>query len=344
VRLRSLVLGVLAGVVVLVGIVGGVAAGVHYYNNHYGDWRVGLVAVALGGGIVLGATGFAFFIWRHSSPRRTSPEELSRRLDQAQRVFEGGEVMRAARILAIERLDASQPHDLAAIDDLADEMRAHLSGDELDQFNAAVASQQSLPLGTPAERLGDRGPALWITIALIALMAIGAFGPWAKALGVTVSGTDGSNDGWVVIVLAVLAGLFVWGYAYNGSTGLCVLTALAGIGAFATALHDRRRVTHASALIQVGWGLNLDLVASAVLVVMALVLASRSKRVPAPAAAAAVDSPMPATNPLGKASVTPTAVPQDEASRLQKLAELRDRGLISTEEYDAKRAEILSGI
>ena len=34
----------------------------------------------------------------------------------------------------------------------------------------------------------------WV-VASAALMVVGSFGPWAKVLALTVSGTDGGNDG-----------------------------------------------------------------------------------------------------------------------------------------------------
>lgn len=37
-----------------------------------------------------------------------------------------------------------------------------------------------------------------------------------------------------------------------------------------------------------------------------------------------------------------TLTPDDPAEKLRKLREMRDSGLITTEEYDTKRAEILS--
>jgi hypothetical protein len=40
----------------------------------------------------------------------------------------------------------------------------------------------------------------WWAVASIVLMLVGAFGPWAKVLGlVTVNGTDDGKDGWVVV-------------------------------------------------------------------------------------------------------------------------------------------------
>ena len=40
-----------------------------------------------------------------------------------------------------------------------------------------------------------RGLAYWL-LGSAAAMIVGSFGPWASVLGMSVSGTDGSNDGW----------------------------------------------------------------------------------------------------------------------------------------------------
>src|ERR1051326_5453235 len=52
----------------------------------------------------------------------------------------------------------------------------------------------------------ERTPGVfWWGIGSCAAMALGAFGPWAHVLGVSVGGTDGTNDGWIVLGLALLA-------------------------------------------------------------------------------------------------------------------------------------------
>ncbi|MDX6453820.1 MAG: hypothetical protein QOH16_3869 [Gaiellaceae bacterium] len=108
---------------------------------------------------------------------------------------------------------------------------------------------------------------LWV-LGSAGLAVIGAFGPWVKALGVSVSGTDGSNDGWLVVGAAAVGG------------GLFLATRTAKIAGFwalvggavgtATTIHDRNSVSDAistsgglaRALVQIGWGLNLAMLAS----------------------------------------------------------------------------------
>lgn len=43
------------------------------------------------------------------------------------------------------------------------------------------------------------------------LMVLGAYGPWVTALGISVSGLDGTNDGWFVAGAAVLGALALLG-------------------------------------------------------------------------------------------------------------------------------------
>jgi hypothetical protein len=64
---------------------------------------------------------------------------------------------------------------------------------------------------TASNRFGSK-PAWWI-VASLALMLVGAFGPWARVLDVqTINGTDGGRDGWVVVAAAVLAVLLLLVY------------------------------------------------------------------------------------------------------------------------------------
>ena len=119
-------------------------------------------------------------------------------------------------------------------------------------------------------------------------MLIGAFGPWVKALGQTVSGTDGGNDGWVVVAVALITGLLFFASRRNKGAGLLGL--IGGlIGGF-VAIHDRSHVSHvisnggalAQALVHVGWGLNLAMVASISFAVAGLIwlLTVESEEVP----------------------------------------------------------------
>jgi hypothetical protein len=73
----------------------------------------------------------------------TSDEDLVRRLDRATDVYESGDLLRAARIIWIERSDAQLRGDVGAvaqIDQVAESMRSHLEGNALDDFNSIVES------------------------------------------------------------------------------------------------------------------------------------------------------------------------------------------------------------
>lgn len=141
------------------------------------------------------------------------------------------------------------------------------------RFDGSDASGQHTPVPAAATALDPSsfGSREWmLTWALLsaALMLIGAFGPWIKALGQTVAGTDGGNDGWLVAAGAAIGGLLFLLTRANKGAGILGLLGGA-IGAFVT-IHDRSHITHVissgggltQALVRVGWGLNLAMVAS----------------------------------------------------------------------------------
>lgn len=116
----------------------------------------------------------------------------------------------------------------------------------------------------------------WV-YASAGLMAIGAFGPWVKVLGQSASGTDGSNDGWLVVGAALLGGgLFA---LLRGSRLSGILALLGGLLGTAVTFYDRQNVhsaiqdggAFAQALAQIGWGLNLALLASVSLAIAGIV-------------------------------------------------------------------------
>jgi hypothetical protein len=166
----------------------------------------------------------------------------------------------------------------------------------------------------------------WALIS-VGLMIVGAFGPWATVLGASVSGTDGHNDGWIVIVIALLGGLFVYGRRESRDAGIWALL-IGGIGVAAT-LYDRHNLSSAisqagafgAVIAHIGWGLNLSLFASVSLAASGLGSYARSSSSPAAVAtqalparalaigparaslayspAAAPSAPVPATVPAG---------------------------------------------
>ena len=108
----------------------------------------------------------------------------------------------------------------------------------------------------------------WWLLGSAALALVGAFGPWLRVLGQSVGGTDGSNDGWLVVAAAGLGALLYYLNRAHRIAGMWGL--LGGIAGTAVTLYDRSNVqnaidqggTLAAGLVQVGWGLNLALAAS----------------------------------------------------------------------------------
>ena len=114
-------------------------------------------------------------------------------------------------------------------------------------------------------------------------MLVGSFGPWAKAFFVSVSGTDGSNDGWLVVVAAIVGGIGLIRRAATTGRGAALLATTAGIAGTVVTIHDRNQVTNvgSGSLVQIGWGLNLALLASVALAVVgAVLLFSKSQQTP----------------------------------------------------------------
>jgi len=125
--------------------------------------------------------------------------------------------------------------------------------------------------------------ALWVGASLV-LMVIGAVGPWAKVLNlITINGTDGGRDGWIVIGAAAFAAILLLVYSRRRKRWLLVLTVLAGLLGAGTAAYDTvdigSRFSGSSfgggGVISVGWGLYVALIGSVSLVAAALALGFR---------------------------------------------------------------------
>jgi len=152
------------------------------------------------------------------------------------------------------------------------------------------------------ERRGQ-GVQRWL-LGSAALAVIGAFGPWAKVLGQSVGGTDGSNDGWLVVAAALVGSLLF--YATRGQRAGAVWALLGGIAGTAVTLYDRSNMQNAinhggaltQALVQIGWGLNLSLVASISMALAAVVYLMQQRTTEQPL-------PPPASTPPPVAAPTP---------------------------------------
>ncbi|MEA2273792.1 MAG: hypothetical protein QOI98_2500 [Solirubrobacteraceae bacterium] len=133
---------------------------------------------------------------------------------------------------------------------------------------------------------GERSVDFWLYVAACVAMIVGAFAPWATALGglLKVSGVD-SGDGWFLVVGAVLALLLL----LTGPTRpKLIVAAIAGAICCAVVLYDlsdARRVSDAFlGLVHVGWGLYLSAAAAIGLTVQAIRAALRPTIVGTPAA------------------------------------------------------------
>lgn len=110
-----------------------------------------------------------------------------------------------------------------------------------------------------------KGILIWVWVSG-GLMLIGGFGPWATVFGISVDGTNG--DGWVVVIAGALAGgLCYWKRERHWAGAWAIAGGAVGL---LTTGYDRghlesvisRGGSFAQALVQVGWGLNLALIAS----------------------------------------------------------------------------------
>jgi hypothetical protein len=121
--------------------------------------------------------------------------------------------------------------------------------------------------------IGSRPAIFWMTAVSCVLMVVGGFGPWATALGISVSGTDG-GDGWFLIVPGLLAlGLLFIQVSVPGARWPMILVALLGaLGALVAGidLNDINSLGSQDAFlddaIDTGWALYLSLIASFALI------------------------------------------------------------------------------
>lgn len=141
---------------------------------------------------------------------------------------------------------------------------------------------------------------VWWGLASAGGMLLGAFGPWLEATAgfasISASGTDGSNDGWLVVGAAVVGGAGFVLAAFGHSEKLSLLPLLAGIAGAAVAWNGRSNLQDeadaSELLVQVGWGLNLVLGASISLAIASLVLYSSATKVHTASVAPAPSVPL----------------------------------------------------
>lgn len=131
-------------------------------------------------------------------------------------------------------------------------------------------------VGATPGRAEAPGRQRWVVRAALALVLVGVFSTWLVDGAVTLNGTEGPNDGWLVAILAVLG--FGWARmvergSWVGVAGLVSVAIVMGWTALDDWL-DSRDTVAASA----GHGLLLVVVGSAVLGATAVVCGVRLHR------------------------------------------------------------------
>jgi hypothetical protein len=153
---------------------------------------------------------------------------------------------------------------------------------------------------------------LWV-LGSAAAMVLGAVSPWMKVFGISSRGIDGINDGWLVVIAAVTGGAaFLW---KRDPAAAGVVIGCGCLGG-AIAIYDRVLIgdtaSESGGFIQVGWGVNLAIIASISFAAAGLVWILKSEGATAPAGSPAGAAPVVAA-PLGFApdetSTTPPQLP-----------------------------------
>lgn len=136
-----------------------------------------------------------------------------------------------------------------------------------------------VPGPSPIEVLARQTGTFWWAVAGTVFLAIGAFGPWAKALLASKSGIEG--DGVLILGAAGAALALLWGYAQRPRRGAAIGTLLVALAAAAVAAIDLADIQSKGDVelfgervnvVQPGWGIYMVLVAAAVLAIASLVL------------------------------------------------------------------------
>jgi hypothetical protein len=122
----------------------------------------------------------------------------------------------------------------------------------------------------------------WWAVASIVLMVVGALGPWAKVLTLTINGTDDGKDGWVVVGAAAVAALGLLLCLLVRRWGPALLVLLAAFASGATAGYDIRDThtleSNAGLGASTGWGLYVALVGSISLLLASIGVVVETRR------------------------------------------------------------------
>jgi hypothetical protein len=138
----------------------------------------------------------------------------------------------------------------------------------------------------------------WLAVLSLVVMILGSFGPWIRALFVSVSGTEG--DGLYFAIGAAIALGSLWVYASTGRRAALIWPILLGAGVAADSARIIYEVEQESRaelfgeeidVAQVLWGLYATLIAGAAVTLLCLYLALQHLR-PTPAAGSATRTPI----------------------------------------------------
>jgi hypothetical protein len=168
------------------------------------------------------------------------------------------------------------------------------------------------------------------------LMILGGFGPWAKAnvllggttiFSLTINGTDGGGDGWIVIVAAGVAIALLVVIAFTWQRWLALIPLIAGVVGAAVAGYDVSDINtisadsgRATANASAEWGIYLSLVASIALALASVAMLYELKRRRPASDALAVLPPAPEIEDRPHEQRAATAESRDPDDREQPSA------------------------
>jgi hypothetical protein len=118
--------------------------------------------------------------------------------------------------------------------------------------------------------------------AAILLAIVGVFGTWSTSGPVSLNGVEGSHNGWIVIIFALIALTGVRSLARGGWLGIAAVLEAGAIMLY-TSVSDL--VAHDDIHWSSGWGIWLTIVMSGVLVALAVFAAVERIRGNTPAGA-----------------------------------------------------------
>lgn len=132
----------------------------------------------------------------------------AKRLDLARELYESGDVDRAARLVRSEHQHAVKRNDqesIAAVDDLREQMRAHLDGRELARFDGLAGTGPD-GRGHPDDDIDVSPIGFWLAIAGAVAITVAVFLPLASVATfqrIENNTLIQAGDGWVFLALAV---------------------------------------------------------------------------------------------------------------------------------------------